>query len=226
VLVIVGASGARVSSVWGSVRTGPTLPAPSVARISSVKSPSAAAVRSKACGLVQVFHVVRLPSRRSEHSNIAPASPLNDQVGERSRLVRGGDRSTRGLPGGAVSSTYPPLAAPLGVPTTLRARTANVYEPSGSAPSSTVRGLVQPPQSETTVPARSRRHSNVPPASPSNHQAGVRSRPSGAGIAVSLGTPGAEPTYAYACAAVALVFPAASRARTENSYCPSGPATG
>ena len=71
------------------------------------------------------------------------------------------------------------------------ARTLKSYVPSGSRPSAKLAGEAHGAQPETTVAPRSRRHSNVAPASPLNDQAGLLSLSGDEGAASMDGAAGA-----------------------------------
>ena len=140
-------SGATVSIV--NVRdagVGSTFPAASRARTSNVYVPSASA--PTLCGDV---HPANAP-RTIRHSNVAPDSLDAEREQRRSAhfdVVSGGIVSTVNVRVAGVGSTLPAAS---------RARTANVYSPSASAPR--LCGDVHAANA-----AASSRHSNVAPAS-------------------------------------------------------------
>src|SRR6185503_13425561 len=78
------------------------------------------------------------------------------------------------------------------------------------------------PQSATVVAPRTRRHSTLAPASALNDHDGLWPGPGDAGHADSAGAAGATVSSVYALVATAPTLPAASVARTENVYVPSG----
>ena len=68
--------------------------------------PSGRLERSKVCGLVQAAQSeMTLPPDSSRHSNVAPASPVNDHDGDDPLPVAGGSLVKSGALGAAESSS-------------------------------------------------------------------------------------------------------------------------
>jgi hypothetical protein len=206
VIVVSGAAESIVQLCEAGVASG--FPAASVARTENVCEPSASSAYSR--GLVQVS---KAPLSR-EHSNVAPASELNEKLAPAELVVTAGPLVS--VVSGAVESIVQAKEAGVAsmFPAASLARTEKLCSPSARPAYSF--GLVQ----ASYAPASSA-HSKLAPASELNPNAAVALFAGLLGCESIVVSGALESIVQTKLTGVGSLFPAASRARTEKLCEPS-----